>query len=176
MMKPFLMKKLILSFLCIALMFIQHTIAQNVSDEIKERWANIISDLNRKNDLVGSLTNYLSEVRFKGNDKLGKMKTAIVNCQKLLDTVVLENTKTVSAVASRSLQLSKAIDDVMSDVEQQASLKQKQQFHDLLRQLEGTENRIHVAINEYNTGCRKAKRFDLIFPSIGISRSPEVKF
>ena len=53
--------------------------------------------------------------------------------------------------------------DALLAIENQPRLKSTRKFIDLQMQLEGCENKIALAINDYNDICRKYKKAGLIF-------------
>lgn len=169
------MKKIIQTLLLLIFISSQQAFSQNLPEKLKEDWAEVVSNLNRRNDLIVSLADLLDKADFKNNATLKTMRLNAENFQKYLDTFQYGKPAVVIEVSNKSAQLVQSHIVVMAETERQPKIKEDQDIRALFMQLEGTENRIMVFINDYNTSCKTFKRNDLIYPVMKTT-APNVKF
>ena len=133
-----------------------------MDQNVKGKWANVESDYQRRSDLIPNLVNTV-----KGAADFEKSTLeAVVNAraqatQTKIDVTNLSPEKVAEFQKAQS-QLSGAIGRLLVTMEKYPELKATDAFRDLQAQLEGTENRIKVsrndfnsAVQEYNTSVRK---------------------
>jgi LemA protein len=101
---------------------------------VKNKWGNVQSEYQRRADLIPNIA------------RASATKTTID-----ASNLTPEKIKEVAAVQG---QFGQAIGRLMSITEQYPQLKANAAFRDLSAQLEGTENRIKVARNEYNASVK----------------------
>ena len=133
---------------------------------VKGKWANVESDYQRRSDLIPNLVNTV-----KGAADFEKSTLeAVVNAraqatQTKIDVSNLSPEKVAEFQRAQS-QLSGAIGRLLVTMEKYPELKATDAFRDLQAQLEGTENRIKVSRNDFNTAVQdyntSVKRFPMV--------------
>jgi len=133
---------------------------------VKGKWANVESDYQRRSDLIPNLVNTV-----KGAADFEKSTLeAVVNAraqatQTKIDPTNLSPEKVAEFQRAQS-QLSGAIGRLLVTMEKYPELKATDAFRDLQAQLEGTENRIKVSRNDFNTAVQdyntSVKKFPMV--------------
>lgn len=124
-----------------------------LEQQVNASESNIDTQLQRRSDLIPNLVETV-----KGYAKQEKdIFTDIANAR-----AKLAGAQNITDTANADSQLSSALSRLLVIVERYPDLKSSQNFRDLSVALEGTENRISVArqqynnvVNEYNTSIRK---------------------
>jgi len=161
---------------------------------VKGKWANVESDYQRRSDLIPNLVNTV-----KGAADFEKSTLeAVVNAraqatQTKIDPTDLSPEKIAEFQRAQG-QLSGAIGRLLVTMERYPELKATDAFRDLQAQLEGTENRIKVSRNDFNTAVQdfntSVKRFPMVLFSgmfgfkekgfftaeVGAEKAPTVDF
>jgi LemA protein len=145
---------------------------------VNETWAKVQSAYQRRADLIPNLVN---TVRGYADFERGTL-TDVVNARARATSINVDPTN----LTPESLQqfqeaqggLSSALGRLLVTVERYPELKANQNFLELQSQLEGTENRIKVARDEFNAAVKsynvKVKRFptNLLAGIFGFSSKP----
>jgi LemA protein len=161
---------------------------------VKGKWANVESDYQRRSDLIPNLVN---TVKGAANFEKSTLE-AVVNAraqatQTKIDVSNLSPEKVAEFQRAQG-QLSGAIGRLLVTMEKYPELKATDAFRDLQAQLEGTENRIKVSRNDFNTAVQdyntSVKRFPMVLFSgifgfkekgfftaeVGAEKAPTVDF
>lgn len=134
--------------------------------------SNIDTQLQRRSDLIPNLVNTVKGYASQEKD----IFTDIANARSKLSGAA-----NISEQANADSQLSNALSRLLVVVERYPDLKSNQNFQDLSIQLEGTENRIAVARQDYNTAVTnyntKRRRFptNIIASLFGFQEKPLYK-
>ena len=163
-------------------------------ENVKAKWANVQSDYQRRADLIPNLVN---TVKGAANFEQETLTRVIEARAKATSVNVNADDLTPEKIAQfqqAQAQLSGALSRLLVTVEQYPELKANQNFMDLQKQLEGTENRIKVSRNDFNTAVQGYNNTVRQFPNNifagmfgfkirqpftadpGAERAPEVKF
>lgn len=118
--------------------------------------SNIDTQLQRRSDLIPNLVNVVKGYASQEKD----IFTDIANARSKL-----AGASNVSEQANADSELSNALSRLLVVVESYPDLKSNENFKDLSIQLEGTENRIAVARQDYNTAVTKYNTKRRKFPS-----------
>ncbi len=119
---------------------------------VDKLWADVQTQYQRRADLIGNL---VKTVQGAADFERGTLTDVIearskaTSIQLSADDLTPENLAKFQAAQD---QLSGALSRLLVAVEQYPNLKANQNFLELQAQLEGTENRISVARNDFNTG------------------------
>jgi LemA protein len=120
-----------------------------------EKWSNLESQLQRRSDLVPNLVAVVKGSAKYEQDTLRQVTEARSQLTRVnLTADDLSNPEKMAAFQKAQSQLSSALSRLMVVQEQYPDLKANQSFHDLQVQIEGTENRILRAREEYNAAAR----------------------
>jgi LemA protein len=163
-------------------------------ENVKAKWANVQSDYQRRADLIPNLVNtvkgaanFEQETLTRVIEARAKATSVNVNAENLTP-------EKIAQFQQAQAELSGALSRLLVTVERYPELKANQNFLDLQKQLEGTENRIKVsrndfngAVQNYNNTIRKVPNnifagmfgFKVRQPFTadpGAERAPEVKF
>ena len=137
-----------------------------MDQNVKGKWANVESDYQRRSDLIPNLVNTV-----KGAADFEKSTLeAVVNAraqatQTKIDVTNLSPEK-VAEVQKAQSQLSGAIGRLLVTMEKYPELKATDAFRDLQSQLEGTENRIKVSRNDFNSAVQEYNTSVKKFPMV----------
>lgn len=133
---------------------------------VKSKWANVESDYQRRADLIPNLVN---TVKGAANFEQETITAVIEARSKATQTTVNANDLSPEKIAEFQKaqgQLSGAIGRLLVSVERYPELKATEAFRDLQAQLEGTENRIKVSRNDFNTAVQdyntSVKKFPMV--------------
>jgi LemA protein len=123
---------------------------QGKDESIKSAWAEVISQYQRRADLIPNIVNTVKgEANFE-QETLTKVIEARAKATSIQATPDLVNNPQAMAKFQQAQgELSSALSRLMVVVEKYPDLKANQGFQDLRTQLEGTENRITVARNRF---------------------------
>jgi len=124
-------------------------------EEAKAKWADVQVQYQRRSDLVGNLVATVKGAAKQEQDTLvrvtearSKATSIQVSATDLSDPAKVEQFQQAQAALSQSL------GRLIATAEAYPELKSNQNFLELQSQLEGTENRIAVAIRDYNEAVR----------------------
>lgn len=113
--------------------------------EVETQWANVDSKLQRRYDLVPNLVNAV-----KGSmAHEEKVLTAITDAR-----TKMAGAKSVKDVSAANSEMEGALSQLLVVMENYPDLKSNQNVNTLMTQLEGTENRISVERDRYNTAVK----------------------
>ena len=120
-----------------------------------EKWANLEAQLQRRFDLVPNLVATVKAAAKHEEDTLAKVTEARSQVAQIkLTADDLTDPEKMAAFQKAQAALSGSLSRLMVIQEQYPDLKANQNFHGLQVQLEGTENRILRAREEYNAAAR----------------------
>ena len=136
-----------------------------LDENVKGKWAAVQSDYQRRADLIPNLVNTV-----KGAADFEKSTlTAVINARSKAtginisaDDLTPENIQKFQAAQD---QLSGSLSRLLAVAESYPTLKANQNFLELQAQLEGTENRIKVARNDFNDAVKQFNTSVRSFPA-----------
>lgn len=132
----------------------------SLEQNVNSASSNIDTQLQRRSDLIPNLVNTVKGYATQEKD----IFTDIANARSRL-----AGATNVQDQANADSQLSGSLSRLLAVVENYPELKSNQNFRDLSIQLEGTENRIAVARQDYNTAVTNYNTKRRRFPSNIIS-------
>jgi LemA protein len=163
-------------------------------ETVKKAWNNVQSDYQRRSDLIPNLVSTVKgEANFEQTTLTNVIQARASATQIKLDAKDLSPEKIKEFQAAQG-QLSQALGKLMMITENYPTLRANEAFRGLQAQLEGTENRIKVARNDFNAAVAdyniKARSFPMNIlagltgfkpkegfqAEAGSEKAPEVKF
>jgi len=126
----------------------------NLDENVKAKWNNVQSDYQRRSDLIPNL---VSTVKGAANFEQSTLTQVIEARAKATSVNINADNLTpekVQQFQQAQGQLSGALSKLLVVSEQYPQLQATQNFRDLQAQLEGTENRIKVSRNDFNSAVQ----------------------
>ncbi len=136
-----------------------------LDENVKAKWANVQSDYQRRADLIPNL---VSTVKGAANFEQETLTQVIEARAKATQTTVNPGDLTpenIERFQQAQGELSGALSRLLVTVERYPELKANQNFLNLQTQLEGTENRIKVSRNDFNTSVQEYNGVVRRFPN-----------
>src|SRR5665647_29809 len=134
------------------------------SQGVESQWGNVETVYQRRMDLI---PNFVNTVKGAANFEQQTL-TQVIEARAKATSVNINakdlNEQTMAQFQQAQGQVSSALSRLMVVVEQYPELKATQNFRDLQVELEGTENRIAVARNNFNDAARAYNTFIKLFP------------
>jgi LemA protein len=164
------MNKLISTVLLLSLLSLLSGCGYNVmqanEEAVTAAWGNVESSYQRRADLIPNLVEVVKGYAKHEADTLKAVTEARAKVGSMqVGKDVLSNPATLSKFQQTQGELSGALSRLMVVVEKYPDLKANQNFMDLQKQLEGTENRINVARERYNESVQVFNTSIRTFPN-----------
>jgi LemA protein len=132
---------------------------------VKNKWGNVQSEYQRRADLIPNIVEAVKgEANFEQGVLQGVINARASATQMKIDPTNLTPEKIKEFQAAQG-QLSVALGRLLSISENYPNLKANAAFSELRTQLEGTENRIKVARNDFNAAVKDYNISVRTFPS-----------
>jgi LemA protein len=136
-----------------------------MDENIKTKWAAVQSQYQRRSDLIPNLVNTV-----KGAANFEKSTlTAVVEARAKATSVQVDPTKltpeSIKAFQAAQGELSSALGRLLVVTENYPNLKTNENFLGLQAQIEGTENRIQVSRQDFNTAVQEFNTKIRSFPA-----------
>jgi len=124
-------------------------------EEAKAKWADVQAQYQRRSNLIGNLVATVKGAAKQEQDTLVRVTEARAKATSIqVSADDLSDPAKVAQFQQAQGALSQSLGRLLANVEAYPDLKSNQNFLDLQSQLEGTENRIAVAIRDYNEAVR----------------------
>lgn len=138
---------------------------QTKDESVKAAWAEVLSQYQRRADLIPNIVNSIKGETTFEQDTLTKVIDARAKATSIQATPELvNNPEAFKKFTEAQGELSSALSRLLVTVERYPDLKSNAGFQDLRTQLEGTENRIAIARNRYIKGVQDYNSFVRQFP------------
>ncbi len=135
-------------------------------ETVNAAWGNVESSYQRRADLVPNLVEVVKGYAKHEADTLKAVTEARAKVGSMqVSKDVLNNPASLNKFQQAQGELSGALSRLMVVVEKYPDLKANQNFMDLQKQLEGTENRINVARERYNQAVQVFNTSIRTFPN-----------
>ncbi|GAB2788694.1 LemA protein [Hymenobacter luteus] len=163
------MKRFLLYFAGLVLLLSQSSCGYNSmvqkDQAVKAQWANVQSAYQRRSDLIPNLVNTV-----KGAANFEKSTlTDVVNARAKASSVQLNadqlTPENIQRFQEAQSQLSSGLGRLLAVSENYPELKANANFQELQAQIEGTENRINVERNKFNTVTNDYNGYVKSFPN-----------
>ncbi len=133
----------------------------------KAKWANVEAAYQRRADLIPNLVETAKGAsQIEQSTLEGVMQARASATQIKLSTDDLNSPEKVQAFQQAQGQVTGALGRLMATVEAYPTLASQARFADLMTQLEGTENRINVSVQDYNGAVQDYNTTIRTFPDI----------
>lgn len=137
----------------------------STEQNVNGKWANVQSEYQRRNDLMpGMIEAVKAEANFEQSVLQGVIQARASATQMKLDAKDLTPDK-IKQYQEAQGQIGMAMSRLLSVAEQYPSLKSNAAFGEFRASLEGTENRIKVARNDFNKAVQDYNVSVKTFPS-----------
>lgn len=123
----------------------------NLDEAVKAKWGNVQSDYQRRADLIPNLVSTVKGAANFEQTTLTKVIEARAKATSMNVSPENLTPENLQRFQQAQGQLSGALSRLLVVAEQYPQLQATQNFRDLQAQLEGTENRIKVSRNDFNT-------------------------
>ncbi|MEO8770719.1 MAG: LemA family protein [Ferruginibacter sp.] len=151
----------------------QKTFSQDIPKPIKTKWENLKSLLQRRIDIVTTLSSQYSAAF--DIEKLKFAKKAALNLNKYLVSLNHPDSTSVSLTNLKNANLTNTLLVALATLKNKSAFKEQDKAESIIVELEGVENRIVLARKEYNDSCKENNRTDLIF-NVKSSKAPSIQF
>jgi len=133
----------------------------NADQDVKKVWSNVETNYQRRTDLYSSI---IKTVEASANFEKSTLQAVVEARAKATSvTVDINDPATLEAYQKAQANLQGSFSRLIASFENYPDLKTTQAFRDFQAQIEGTENRINVARQDYNKSIEgynlKVKRF-----------------
>jgi LemA protein len=151
-------------------------------ENVNAKWANVQSEYQRRADLIPNLVRTVDRYADQEKDVLTQVTQARANATRVqINANDLSDPAKVEAFNQAQTQLGSSLGRLLATFEAYPDLKSNQNFLTLQSQLEGTENSILVARNDYNEAVQayntRIRTFpDAIGAKIFYGAKPKVPF
>jgi LemA protein len=165
-----------------------------MNEHVATQWSNVETQYQRRSDLIPNFVNTVKGAAAFEQETL----TRVIEARSRATQVTIDPSnitpEQLQQFQAAQGEVSSALSRLLVVVEQYPELKATQNFRDLQVELEGTENRIAVARNNFNDAARTYNTYIKRFPNMivaslakftarpyfeaeeGANRAPEVKF
>lgn len=124
---------------------------QGAEERVNEAWGNVESAMQRRADLIPNLVEVVKGYAKHEKETLTQVIEARAKATSIrLEAKDLNDAKKIAEFNASQGQLTQALGKLMMITENYPQLKADQHFRDLQAALEGSENRINVARQDYN--------------------------
>ncbi|MEO9209907.1 MAG: LemA family protein [Ginsengibacter sp.] len=134
-----------------------------VDQEVKTKWGNVETNYQRRMDLYSSV---IKTIEGSANFEKGTL-TEVVNARSKATsmTVNIDDPKSLEAYQNAQAGMQSSFSKLLAVVENYPDLKTTAAFQGFQTQIEGTENRINVARQDYNTAVQSYNLKVKTFPN-----------
>jgi len=137
----------------------------NLDEEVKAKWANVQSDYQRRADLIPNLVSTVKGAANFEQETLTRVIEARASATQIKIDPENLTPENIQRYQKAQGELGSALSRLLVVAEQYPTLQATQNFRDLQAQLEGTENRIKVSRNDFNTAVQNYNSTIRRFPN-----------
>ena len=136
-------------------------------EQVKSAWAQVENQYQRRADLIPNLVETAKgAAQIEQNTLQGVIEARAQATQVKLSTDDLSDPAKVQQFQQAQGAVSSSLGRLLVSVERYPDLKSQARFADLMTQLEGTENRINISIQDYNKSVQDFNTTIRTFPDI----------
>jgi len=141
--------------------FSYQSYGQDSAYQIKEKWQQAKATFQKRSNILVNLTKKISSSLVYKNQS-NTLNDLAIDFNNYVDVLNLDSTS-ISTASTKNTKLLVSLLLVLSEIDNIQEVKSNPEFAIIQRQLEGCENRIKRAIQDYNEICTKFNRHDLVF-------------
>src|SRR5690606_6227087 len=164
-----LSRSLVVGFVALSLTACGINSVPTAEESAKAKWADVEAAFQERANLVPNLQEIVlssaEEERETLNDVI-QARASATRPEVQIDAEDLDNPERVRAFQEAQNEFSGALSRLLVSVEQYPELRSQENFGRFMTQLEGSENRIRVAIRDYNEAVRQYNTTSRTFPDI----------
>lgn len=135
-----------------------------LSEQVKNQWANVESQYQRRADLIPNLVNTVKGYATHEQETLEGVLEARAKATQMQINFDNMDEETLKRFNQAQGEISSALNRLMAVTENYPNLKANENFRDLQVQLEGTENRIATERRKFNDVVLNYNTFIQLFP------------
>lgn len=150
--------------------------AQRSSANLNDSWTNLKLQLHKKAELYINVATFSQRIKHADKNIINKIMVfalALENTIAIKDTISVQ---LISIIANRNDSLIIYLPQLVVQFNKDKKLNSSTTLSNYEARLEGTENRIALAIYDYNETCKLAGRQDLYFNTMPIDQAPKIEF
>ncbi len=136
-----------------------------LDENTKGKWGNVQTQYQRRSDLIPALVNTVKGAANFEQNTLTKVMEARASATKVQINANDLTPEKIQEFQQAQGQVSSSLSRLLVTIERYPELKANQNFQNLQAQLEGTENRIAVARNDFNTAVQEFNSSIRRFPN-----------
>ncbi len=136
-----------------------------MNEKVETQWSNVETQYQRRADLIPNFVNTVKGAAAFEQETLTKVIEARAKATQVTVDPSNITPEQLQQFQAAQGEISSALARLMVVVERYPELKATQNFRDLQVELEGTENRISVARNNFNEAAREYNTFKKQFPN-----------
>lgn len=133
-------------------------------ETVQQKWANVETQYQRRADLIPNLVNTVKGAADFEKETLTQVMEARASATQVKVDPSKLDAQSIQRFQKAQGQLSSALSRLLVSVERYPDLKANQNFRDLQAQLEGTENRINFARDQFNAAVKDYNAYIRKFP------------
>jgi Uncharacterized conserved protein len=137
-----------------------------LDENVKGKWSQVQTQYQRRADLIPNLVSTVKGYADFEKSTLTQVIEARANATKVTISPEKLDEKSLQTFQNAQNQVSSALGRLMAVAENYPNLKANQNFLDLQSQLEGTENRIATARNDFNNEVKQYNQTIRKFPQM----------
>ena len=137
----------------------------SLDENVKAKWGNVQSDYQRRSDLIPNLVNTVKGAANFEQETLVRLVEARAKATSVQIDPSNITPEKLAEFQQAQAGVNSALGRLLAVVENYPDLKANQNFMDLQKQLEGTENRIKTSRNDFNTSVQEYNSVVRKFPN-----------
>lgn len=137
----------------------------SMEENVNTQWSNVETQYQRRYDLIPNLVNTVKGFAEQEREVLVGVTEARAKASSMTIDPSNLNEETLGQFSQAQGQLNSALSRLLVTVERYPDLKSNQNFLELQAQLEGTENRITVARQRFNSAAQEYNTYIRQFPT-----------
>ena len=144
----------------------QYSLGQDTSKTINGTWQTLKTQLLRRTGLATRFEKVLEQTQNVDTILIRQLKTNTTLLNNLLNYNQRLASSIVTNIHDKNDSLSRLIRKGFDTLQSDKNFTRTEEFQDITIQLEGTGNRIYIAVRDFNEACKSIGRQDLYFKKL----------